>query len=135
MSHNMANIFLISHILLLFHSPKISQQYMRNLENIGHIVLGTLRQLMHVEENSINFLHTKIVKRSKNIWGEVYLKTSKLPIHCSTGVPKWYKQNCLLGDLWRWKTILTLKWRLKLMNRIFTNLLTQFIYVNVWTAL
>ena len=40
---------------------------MRNLENIGHIVLGTLRKLMHVEEDSINFLHTKIVKRSKNI--------------------------------------------------------------------
>ena len=45
----MANIFLVSHILLLFHSPKglkareISQQNIRNLENIGHIVLGTVQ--------------------------------------------------------------------------------------------
>ena len=44
-SHSMANIFLVSLILLLFHSPKvkpreISQQKMKNAENI---VLKTLR--------------------------------------------------------------------------------------------
>ena len=48
MSHNMANIFLVSHILLLFHkgsikAREISPQNMRNSENIGHIVLGTVR--------------------------------------------------------------------------------------------
>ena len=42
----MTDIFLVSHILLLFRSPKareISQQNMRDSENIGHIVLGTVQ--------------------------------------------------------------------------------------------
>ena len=45
-SHNMANIFLVSQILLLFHYLKaleVSRQNKRNLENICHIVLGTVR--------------------------------------------------------------------------------------------
>ena len=41
----MANILLISHILSLFHSPKVpqkSRQNMENLENIASIVLETM---------------------------------------------------------------------------------------------
>ena len=64
---------------------------------------------LNIEENSIKFLNTEIVKRNKNIAGEVYLKTSKLPIHYSSGVPKLYNQNSVLGDLQRSKRISTLK--------------------------
>ena len=47
----LANIFLISHILLLFHSLKGSSnklQNMRNSENISYIALGTVRQQLHI---------------------------------------------------------------------------------------
>ena len=30
-------------MLLLFHSPKLSQQNMENSENIGHVVLETVQ--------------------------------------------------------------------------------------------
>ena len=44
----MTHIFLTSHILLLFRSPKgwwKIQQNKRNSEKIGNIVLGTLRKI------------------------------------------------------------------------------------------
>ena len=47
----LANVLFVSHILLLFHLPKDSQnklQNMRNLENISHIALGTVRQQLRV---------------------------------------------------------------------------------------
>ena len=43
---NMGNIFRVSHILLLLHSSRGSQnklKNMRNLENISHAALGTVR--------------------------------------------------------------------------------------------
>ena len=40
-SDNMADIFLVLHILRL--SEQISEQSMRNSENVDHIVLGTMR--------------------------------------------------------------------------------------------
>ena len=45
-SHNMANIFVVSQILLLFHYLKareVSRQNKRNSQNICHIVLGNVR--------------------------------------------------------------------------------------------
>ena len=45
----MVNIFLVFDILLLY-----LRQNMRNSKNIGHIVLGTVRYLMHIFEKFID---------------------------------------------------------------------------------
>ena len=47
----LANILLVLHILLLFHSPKglINKvQNMRNPENISHFALGTYLQQLYI---------------------------------------------------------------------------------------
>ena len=48
----LANIFVVSHILLLFYYNEL--QNIRNLENISHIALGTVRQQLHMNPISIN---------------------------------------------------------------------------------
>ena len=40
-----------------------------------------------------------------NITTEVFRKTSKLPVHWSSRVPKWYKQIVVIGDFQRSKRI------------------------------
>ena len=47
------------------------------------------------------FYDTKIINSKGNITIEVYRKTSKLPVHWSSRVPKWYKRNTVIGDLHR----------------------------------
>ena len=59
-SFNMANILLVSHILLLFHSLNGShklEEY-KSSENFGHIVLRTLRSLKY------NFLLIALIFRT-----------------------------------------------------------------------
>ena len=67
------------------------------------------------EVNSTKFLDTKIINNKGNITTEIYREKSKLPVHWSSGVPKRYKQNAVIGDLHRSQREypVTLKWRLK----------------------
>ena len=55
-TYNMANIFLFSHISCCFshlNPCEISQQNTISSENIDHIVLGTMPQLMHIAQYEI----------------------------------------------------------------------------------
>ena len=67
-----------------------------------------------IEVNPCKFLDTNVINNQGNITTEVFRKTSKLPVHWSSKVPKWYRWNAVLGDLHRSKKYLvTLKCRLK----------------------
>ena len=52
-----------------------------------------------VEENPTKFLDTKMEIVDGKVTTSVYRKPNKLPIHCSSRVPKRYKRNTINGDL------------------------------------
>ena len=58
-----------------------------------------------IEVNPCKFHDTKIINNEGNITTEVFRKTSKLPVHWSSRVPKWYKRNAVIRDLHRLKRI------------------------------
>ena len=58
-----------------------------------------------IEVNPCKFPDTKITNNKGNITAEVLCKTSKLPVHWSPRVLKWYKWNAVKGDFHRSKRI------------------------------
>ena len=58
-----------------------------------------------IEVNPCKFIDTKIINNKGNITTEVFRKMSKLFVHWSSGVPKLYKRNTVIGDLHRSKRI------------------------------
>ena len=59
-----------------------------------------------LEKNPSKFLDTKLLKKTDGTYETlVYRKTSKMPNHWSSKVPKRYKRNNILGDLHRSKRI------------------------------
>ena len=58
-----------------------------------------------IEVNPCKFLDTKIINNKGNITTEAFRKTSKLPVHWSSWIPKQYKRNAVIGDLHRSKRI------------------------------
>ena len=75
-----------------------------------------------IEVNPCKFLDTKIVNNKGKITTEVSLKSSKLPVRLSSRVPKQYKQNAVIGDLHRSKTISsTFEMEIKVIKHKFRN--------------
>ena len=58
-----------------------------------------------IEVNPCKFPDSKISNNKGNITTEVFCKTSKLPVHWSSRVPKRYKRNTVIRDLHRLKRI------------------------------
>ena len=58
-----------------------------------------------IEFNPSKFLDTKISRDSNEIKCFAYHKDMKLPFHWTSGVPKHYKRNVILGDLHRVKNL------------------------------
>ena len=65
---------------------------------------------------------TKIINNKKNITTEVFRKTSKLPVHWSSRIPKRYERDAVIGDLHRSKIISSnFEMEIKVIKRKFRN--------------
>ena len=58
-----------------------------------------------IEENPSKFLDTNIILKNNNVTTQVHRKIHKLPIPWQSKVPKRYKRNSILSDLYRSKRI------------------------------
>ena len=102
----------------------------RRKKNEHHIIFENLNKFhpkinLTIEVNPCRFLDTKIINNKDNkdnITTEVFCKTSKLPVHWSSRVPKRYKRNAVIGDLHRSKRISsTFEMVIKVIKRKFRN--------------
>ena len=68
------------------------------------------------------FFQTKIINNKGNITTEVFRKTSKLPVHWLSRVPKRYERGAVIGDLHRSKRISSnFEMEIKVIKRKFRN--------------
>ena len=94
----------------LFYRRFVDDIINRRKKNEHDIIFENLNKYhpkinLTMEVNLCKFLDTKIINNKGNITAEVFRKTSKLPVHWSSTVPKRYKRNAVIGDLHRSRRI------------------------------
>ena len=114
----------------LFYRCFVDDIKSRRKKNEHHIIFENLNKFhpkinLTIEVNPCRFLDTKIINNKDNkdnITTEGFCKTSKLPVHWSSRVPKRYKENAVIGDLHRSKRISsTFEMEIKVIKRKFRN--------------
>ena len=94
----------------IFYKRYVNNTYMRRKKNDVNELFEELNSYhenikLMLEVNSTKFLDTELVRENVQILMQVFIKSTKLPVHWSSKIPVRYKCSAIIGELHQAKGI------------------------------